>query len=42
MCDELKSQGYSIFEISESMPWHLDMLTETLKSRLAKKNPNPA
>ncbi|AEW24277.1 hypothetical protein [Salmonella phage vB-SalM-SJ3] len=41
MCDELKAHGYSIFEISESMPWHLDLLTETLKIRLSKKSSNP-
>lgn len=37
MCDELKLHGYSIFEINESMPWHLDLLTEALRVRLSKK-----
>lgn len=40
MCDEMKALGYSLFEINDSMPWHLDLLTECLKQR--KSNSNPA
>ncbi|AVO22904.1 hypothetical protein HWB57_gp064 [Erwinia phage vB_EamM-Bue1] len=33
MCDVMKSHNYSMFEINDMMPWHLDVLTEKAKNR---------
>lgn len=41
MCDTLKRHGYSMFEISDMMPWHLDLMTEMLKRRIASQSNNP-
>lgn len=36
VCEELKTHGYSLYEINNLMPWHLDLITECLKQRNTK------